>query len=79
MYPVKVTVPAVSVNLPDVCTEEPINSKTVFCEKHYHVALEQKYPTDVREFLKFCGTQSRMCISTGIVNNYDLDFVIIYI
>ena len=58
MYPVKVTISGLSVNFPDVCTEEPINSKSAFCHHHHEVATHHSYPTDVRGFLKFCGTSS---------------------
>ena len=56
MYPVEVNIPGIAVNFPDVCSKEPINSKSAFCKEHHMLAIEKKCPTDVRGFLKFCGT-----------------------
>ena len=47
MHPVQVTVPGLSVNYPDVCTKEPINSNSAFCHQHHKVATHHNYPTDV--------------------------------
>ena len=42
-------------NAPDVCTEQPHNNTSAFCDYHAKVATEKGYPTDLRGFLKFCG------------------------
>ena len=45
----------IGVNAPDVCTEQPHNNSSTFCDYHAKVATEKGYPTDLRGFLKFCG------------------------
>ena len=61
MWPVKSEVCGVPhVNFPNVCTEEPSNPDSAFCEKHFTVAQERGVPTRLREFVHdFCGMPLR--------------------
>ena len=34
IYPVEVNIPGIAVNFPDICSKEPINSKSAFCKEH---------------------------------------------
>ena len=56
MFPVVAKVPGIEgVNFPDVCPEQPHKS-TIFCAEHLAVALNKGYPTDLKGFLAFCGS-----------------------
>lgn len=46
-------------NLPDVCTDSPVRGKA-FCQDHCDLLEKEApdVPTDLREFLKFCGAKA---------------------
>ena len=53
-----------TLNLPDVCTDSPVRGKA-FCRDHCALLGREApdVPTDLREFLKFCGAKANgMCI-----------------
>lgn len=55
MFPVNAGLPGLpSLNMPNVCTKQ-LQSGSAFCDDHYKAAVEQKYPTKIRDFLKYCG------------------------
>uniref|UniRef100_A0A1X7UKL4 CxC5 like cysteine cluster associated with KDZ domain-containing protein n=1 Tax=Amphimedon queenslandica TaxID=400682 RepID=A0A1X7UKL4_AMPQE len=59
MFPVHVSTPDFpALNIPDVCTSQPINSYTAFCENHCKIATDRGYPTGVTDFLKFVNKKA---------------------
>lgn len=55
MYPVRSMLESMpSLNVPDVCSNQPVNSETAFCFYHCELAKRSEYPTTVRQFLNFC-------------------------
>ena len=65
MYPVQVSVPALPlINMPDVCTNQPMNSENAFCCHHVEVAKTKGYPVKVRDFVKFCSSKSNILYYT---------------
>ena len=59
-------------NVPDVCTQQPINSHTAFCQHHCIVANDRGYPTTVSEFLKYCSNNQceGICLNNGHCDIY---------
>ena len=54
MFPVHVSMPDFPLlKIPDVCTNQPVNSQTAFCEHHCTVVQERGYPTGVRDFIMY--------------------------
>lgn len=57
MYPVKMAIPGLEgVNAPDVCCNQPETNKIAFCHMHKELALQKGIPTDIKGFIKYCGT-----------------------
>ena len=43
--------------VPNVCTSAPVKNKA-FCKSHTEQIEEKKIPTDLKTFLKWCGTDA---------------------
>lgn len=58
MFPVTARLPGIpSLNFPDVCTEQ-LMPKSAFCPNHTEMAAAKGYPTNIKEFLKYCGVNN---------------------
>jgi hypothetical protein len=65
MYPVQVSVPALPlINMPDVCTNQPMNSENAFSCHHVEVVKTNGYPLKVWDFVKFCSSTSILQTAT---------------
>ena len=57
-----------ALNLPDVCTASPVRGKA-FCSERCQLleTAAPNVPTDLKEFLKFCGTHGGRLFSIIII------------
>ncbi|CAB3993607.1 Hypothetical predicted protein [Paramuricea clavata] len=60
------------INYPSVCPLTPVRGKA-FCDAHVKVAEKQQIKTDLREFLKSCGSNENDCCET------DSTYVVYYL
>ena len=60
MYPVEVIIPGLpGLRHPAVCDKQPKSSKLAFCSNHHEIAIKKHVPTDVRDFIKYCGGSAK--------------------
>ena len=58
MWPVTTTVEELPLlNYPNVCTNEPINQNNAFCLYHFEEAKKHNVPSNLRDFLRYCGVK----------------------
>ena len=57
MFPVKAEVCGIeNINYPSVCTEQPSNPRSAFCDRHCEEAKKKGIPTGLRDFVyNYCG------------------------
>ena len=57
MFPCKAEVSGrPALNMPSVCTEEPMNPQSALCRRHCELATQMGIPTDLRDFIhNYCG------------------------
>ena len=67
MFPVLAGVPGLPpLNVPNICPNQ-LKMRSAFCENHSEIALEQKYPTNIKGFFQFCGVAQKPGIQKIII------------